>query len=68
VDIAALAAAYGVEHCSVTTTADLAEALAPPISGRSIIEVRTDRHGLRELHGRIKEAVKAAAKGVLAAR
>jgi 2-succinyl-5-enolpyruvyl-6-hydroxy-3-cyclohexene-1-carboxylate synthase len=68
VDIAALAAAYGVEHCSVTTTADLAEALAAPISGRSIIEVRTDRHGLRELHGRIKEAVKAAAKGVLAAR
>jgi 2-succinyl-5-enolpyruvyl-6-hydroxy-3-cyclohexene-1-carboxylate synthase len=66
VNIAALAAAYGVEHCSVSTTAGLAEALAQPIEGRSIIEVRTDRHGLRALHRRIKEAVAAAVSGVLA--
>jgi 2-succinyl-5-enolpyruvyl-6-hydroxy-3-cyclohexene-1-carboxylate synthase len=66
VDIAALAAAYGVGHCAVSTTAELAEALAAPRSGRSIIEVRTDRHGLRELHGRIKAAVAAAVAGVLA--
>ena len=66
VDIAALAAAYGVEHCSVSTTAGLAEALSAPPSGRSIIEVRTDRQGLRDLHGRIKAAVGAAAQGVLA--
>ncbi|WP_426999200.1 2-succinyl-5-enolpyruvyl-6-hydroxy-3-cyclohexene-1-carboxylic-acid synthase [Pseudarthrobacter sp. N5] len=65
VDIAALAAAYGVEHCSVSTTAGLAEALSTPFVGRSIIEVRTDRHGLRELHSRIKAAVSAAAAGVL---
>ncbi|WP_200891060.1 2-succinyl-5-enolpyruvyl-6-hydroxy-3-cyclohexene-1-carboxylic-acid synthase [Arthrobacter sp. SPG23] len=66
VDIAALAAAYGVEHCSVRTTAELAEALAAPPQGRSIIEVRTDRSGLRELHGRIKAAVAEAVRGVLA--
>jgi 2-succinyl-5-enolpyruvyl-6-hydroxy-3-cyclohexene-1-carboxylate synthase len=66
VDIAALAAAYGVEHCSVSTTAALADALSSPRAGRSIIEVRTDRQGLRALHGRIKAAVGAAVKGVLA--
>ena len=63
VDIAALAAAYGVGHCSVSTTAELAEALAAAVEGRSIIEVRTDRQGLRELHGRIKAAVGAAVAG-----
>ncbi|HJW00873.1 MAG TPA: 2-succinyl-5-enolpyruvyl-6-hydroxy-3-cyclohexene-1-carboxylic-acid synthase [Arthrobacter sp.] len=66
VDIAALAAAYGVGHCSVSTTAALAEALARPIEGRSIIEVRTDRHGLRALHARIKASVASAVTGVLA--
>jgi 2-succinyl-5-enolpyruvyl-6-hydroxy-3-cyclohexene-1-carboxylate synthase len=66
VNIAALAAAYGVEHCSVSTTAALAEALTAPRQGRSIIEVRTDRKGLRELHGRIKAAVGDAVRGVLA--
>jgi 2-succinyl-5-enolpyruvyl-6-hydroxy-3-cyclohexene-1-carboxylate synthase len=66
VDIAALAAAYGVEHCSVSTTAALTEALARPIEGRSIVEVRTDRHGLGALHARIKGAVAAAVSGVLA--
>ncbi|WLQ07053.1 2-succinyl-5-enolpyruvyl-6-hydroxy-3-cyclohexene-1-carboxylic-acid synthase [Arthrobacter oryzae] len=65
VDIAALAAAYGVEHCSVSTTAALADALAAPRQGRSIIEVRTDRQGLRELHARIKAAVGEAARGAL---
>ncbi|CAN7489486.1 2-succinyl-5-enolpyruvyl-6-hydroxy-3-cyclohexene-1-carboxylic-acid synthase [Arthrobacter sp. LjRoot14] len=66
VDISSLAAAYGVDHCAVSTTAELAKALAAPPQGRSIIEVRTDRAGLRELHGRIKEAVAEAARGVLA--
>ncbi|QCB96588.1 2-succinyl-5-enolpyruvyl-6-hydroxy-3-cyclohexene-1-carboxylic-acid synthase [Arthrobacter sp. PAMC25564] len=64
VDIAALAAAYGVAHRPVSTTAELAEALSAPLSGRSIIEVRTDRHGLRELHARIRSAVDAAVAGV----
>lgn len=66
VDLAALAAAYGVAHRSVGTTAELAAALAEPWEGRSIIEVHTDRHGLRELHSRIKAAVAAAVTGVLA--
>ena len=66
VDIAALAAAYGVGHSSVSTTAALAEALAQPVQGRSIIEVRTDRSGLRALHARIREAVAVAVGGVLA--
>jgi 2-succinyl-5-enolpyruvyl-6-hydroxy-3-cyclohexene-1-carboxylate synthase len=66
VDLSALAAAYGVGHSAVSTTAGLAEALARPIEGRTIVEVRTDRHNLRALHGRIKEAVAAAVGGVLA--
>ncbi|MGM9473736.1 2-succinyl-5-enolpyruvyl-6-hydroxy-3-cyclohexene-1-carboxylic-acid synthase [Pseudarthrobacter sp. YS3] len=66
VDIAALAAAYGVGHCSVSTTAGLAEALTAPVAGRSIIEVRTDRTDLRALHARINKAVAAAVAGVLA--
>ncbi|TNB70444.1 2-succinyl-5-enolpyruvyl-6-hydroxy-3-cyclohexene-1-carboxylic-acid synthase [Arthrobacter sp. BB-1] len=66
VDLSALAAAYGVGHSAVSTTAGLAEALARPIEGRTIVEVRTDRHNLRALHGRINEAVAAAVGGVLA--
>ncbi|MEN3344762.1 MAG: 2-succinyl-5-enolpyruvyl-6-hydroxy-3-cyclohexene-carboxylate synthase, partial [Arthrobacter sp.] len=50
---------------SVSTTADLAEALAAPVTGRSIIEVRTDRQELRGLHGRIKAAVGAAVAPIL---
>ncbi|WP_442863751.1 2-succinyl-5-enolpyruvyl-6-hydroxy-3-cyclohexene-1-carboxylic-acid synthase [Arthrobacter sp. FW306-05-C] len=65
VDIAALAAAYGVGHSMVSTTAGLAEALDRPVQGRSIVEVRTDRRSLRQLHARIKEAVAAAVEGVL---
>jgi len=67
VDLAALAAAYGVVHRRVSTTADLAAALAEPSQGRSIIEVRTDRHGLRELHTRIRAAVGAAVAPILQA-
>jgi 2-succinyl-5-enolpyruvyl-6-hydroxy-3-cyclohexene-1-carboxylate synthase len=66
VDLAALAAAYGVGHVSVSSTAALAEALSRPVEGRSIIEVRTDRSGLRKLHARIKDAVAGAVRGVLA--
>lgn len=68
VDLGALAAAYGVAHRSVSTTAELATALAEPWEGRSIIEVHTDRHGLRDLHVRIRAAVTAAVAGVLAAQ
>ncbi|UKA48897.1 2-succinyl-5-enolpyruvyl-6-hydroxy-3-cyclohexene-1-carboxylic-acid synthase [Arthrobacter sp. FW305-123] len=67
VDIAALAAAYGVGHQAVTTTADLAKALQSPVKGRTIVEVRVDRAGLRALHARIKEAISAAVGQVLTA-
>ncbi|MGC7150296.1 2-succinyl-5-enolpyruvyl-6-hydroxy-3-cyclohexene-1-carboxylic-acid synthase [Paenarthrobacter ureafaciens] len=67
VDLSALAAAYGVGHQAVSTTAELAEALKAPLKGRSIVEVRADRVGLRGLHARIKDAVSAAVGKVLAA-
>ncbi|BCW37299.1 2-succinyl-5-enolpyruvyl-6-hydroxy-3-cyclohexene- 1-carboxylate synthase [Arthrobacter sp. StoSoilA2] len=67
VDIAALAAAYGVGHKAVSTTAELAEALKSPLKGRTIVEVRVDRAGLRALHARIKEAVSGAVGKVLTA-
>jgi 2-succinyl-5-enolpyruvyl-6-hydroxy-3-cyclohexene-1-carboxylate synthase len=65
VDLSALATAYGVPHRAVTTTAELAAALAEPVEGRSIIEVRTDRRRLRALHGSIRTAVAAAVAGTL---
>ncbi|MCP1415151.1 2-succinyl-5-enolpyruvyl-6-hydroxy-3-cyclohexene-1-carboxylic-acid synthase [Paenarthrobacter sp. A20] len=67
VDIAALAAAYGVGHQAVSTTAELADALKLPLKGRTIVEVRVDRAGLRVLHARIKEAINAAVGQVLTA-
>ena len=67
VDIAALAAAYGVGHQAVSTTAELAEALKSPLKGRTIVEVRVDRAGLRKLHARIKDAVSGAVSKVLTA-
>jgi 2-succinyl-5-enolpyruvyl-6-hydroxy-3-cyclohexene-1-carboxylate synthase len=67
VDLSALAAAYGVGHQTVTTTTELADALRAPLKGRSIVEVRVDRTGLRGLHARIKESVSAAAGKVLTA-
>ncbi|QSZ49855.1 2-succinyl-5-enolpyruvyl-6-hydroxy-3-cyclohexene-1-carboxylic-acid synthase [Arthrobacter sp. D5-1] len=65
VDIAALAAAYGVGHQAVSTTAELASALRAPLKGRTIVEVSVDRTGLRALHARIKEAISAAVGQVL---
>jgi 2-succinyl-5-enolpyruvyl-6-hydroxy-3-cyclohexene-1-carboxylate synthase len=57
-DLRALAAAYGVRHTLVRTTAEAADALsAPRRAGREIIEARVDRSGLRALHERIKAAV-----------
>ncbi|MBT2585681.1 2-succinyl-5-enolpyruvyl-6-hydroxy-3-cyclohexene-1-carboxylic-acid synthase [Arthrobacter sp. ISL-95] len=67
VDISALAAAYGVGHQAVTTTAELTAALKSPLKGRTIVEVRVDRADLRELHARIKEAISAAVGQVLTA-
>jgi 2-succinyl-5-enolpyruvyl-6-hydroxy-3-cyclohexene-1-carboxylate synthase len=57
VDLSALGAAYGVGHRLVSTLAELDDALAAPISGRSIVEARTSRRELRALHARLRAAV-----------
>lgn len=56
-DIAALAAGYGLSHRLITTTADLAAALAEPPAGRSILEIPASRSGLQELHAIVKAAI-----------
>ena len=57
VDIAALAAAYGLRHERATTVGELDKAMERPIRGRSILEVRADRSTLRDLHARVRRAV-----------
>lgn len=57
VDIAAIAAAYGLTYERATTPRDLDKALERPIRGRSILEVRADRRTLRDLHERIRRSV-----------
>lgn len=57
VNVADLAAAYGVRHRLAGTAVELEAALAERINGRSIIEVQTRRADLRGLHERIKDAV-----------
>ncbi len=59
VDLAALAAAYGVAFERVTTLQGLETAMERPLRGRSIIEVQADRQSLRALHARIQDAVAA---------
>lgn len=60
VDLAALSGAYGIAHQRVQTGAELDAALAVPIRGRSLLEVRADRADLSGLHERLKGAVLAA--------
>jgi 2-succinyl-5-enolpyruvyl-6-hydroxy-3-cyclohexene-1-carboxylate synthase len=57
VDLAALCAATGVRHIAAHTRGDLADAVGTPPAGLTVIEVRTDRTALRDLHGRIRAAV-----------
>ncbi|SDQ15265.1 2-succinyl-5-enolpyruvyl-6-hydroxy-3-cyclohexene-1-carboxylic-acid synthase [Quadrisphaera sp. DSM 44207] len=59
-DLAALAAALGVPHERAEDLAGLREALAAPVRGRSVVEVRVDRSRLRDLHARFADAVRAA--------
>ncbi|MHA7246425.1 2-succinyl-5-enolpyruvyl-6-hydroxy-3-cyclohexene-1-carboxylic-acid synthase [Arthrobacter tecti] len=61
-DIAGIAGGYGVPHRLVSTAEDLDDALAEPIVGRSIIEVHSNRAGLRDLHARVKDAVREATR------
>ncbi|MGH3787859.1 MAG: 2-succinyl-5-enolpyruvyl-6-hydroxy-3-cyclohexene-1-carboxylic-acid synthase [Pseudonocardiaceae bacterium] len=57
-DLAALCAAHHVPHARVPA-GELADALAPA-RGVRVVEVRTERTGLRALHNRIRTAVAAA--------
>lgn len=59
-DLVALAAGYGVRHRLVSTVDELDSALEEPIRGRSVLEIRTDRTGLRSFHARVTRAVTAA--------
>ena len=56
-DLAALAAGYGVRHQTARTARELEAALQAPVQGRSIIEVKVERSGLRALHRRVQAAV-----------
>src|SRR5690606_23452878 len=57
----ALCAGYGVAHRRAAGVAELEQALAGPVRGRSAVEVVVDRRGLRELHPRLRDAVPRAA-------
>lgn len=65
-DVAALAAGFGVRCVTVDGAAGLREALAEPVRGRSVVEVRTDRAGLRERRSELARAVRAAAADAVA--
>nr|WP_034649758.1 2-succinyl-5-enolpyruvyl-6-hydroxy-3-cyclohexene-1-carboxylic-acid synthase [Cellulomonas sp. HZM] len=58
VDLAALCAAYGVRHARVGDVEGLLPALMSPGTGVSVVEVRVDRTGRRELGERIAAAVR----------
>jgi 2-succinyl-5-enolpyruvyl-6-hydroxy-3-cyclohexene-1-carboxylate synthase len=62
VDLAALCASTGTSYARVETAAELTRALAHRSLPRGIrvLEVRTDRGSVRDLHHRLAEAVAAA--------
>ena len=62
VDLAALAAAYGLRYERATTLQELDTAMERPIRGRSILEVRAERSTLRDLHARVRRAVASAVR------
>jgi 2-succinyl-5-enolpyruvyl-6-hydroxy-3-cyclohexene-1-carboxylate synthase len=59
-DLAALCRGYRVEHVHAATSADLRAALKPA-RGLRVVEVRSDRRLLRDLHARLRSAVAEAA-------
>lgn len=65
VDLAALCAGYGVRHTRVGDVDGLLPALAAPGPGLSLVEVRVDRGGRRELGERLGAAVAVAVDGAL---
>jgi 2-succinyl-5-enolpyruvyl-6-hydroxy-3-cyclohexene-1-carboxylate synthase len=59
-DLASLCRGYGVRFERVIDTGQLRQVLEHPMSGLSVVEVRADRAGLRELHARLRTAAHAA--------
>jgi 2-succinyl-5-enolpyruvyl-6-hydroxy-3-cyclohexene-1-carboxylate synthase len=59
-DLGALCRGYGVGHEVAKDLAGLRTALADPPPGVSVVEVRADRGALRDLHARLRSAVRAA--------
>ena len=57
-DLAALCAGYRTKHTLVSTPTELRAALAPGV-GLRVVEVRTDRTELRELHARLRAGLAA---------
>jgi 2-succinyl-5-enolpyruvyl-6-hydroxy-3-cyclohexene-1-carboxylate synthase len=68
VDIATLAAAYGVGHSRAETHADLAAEMERAPKGLHVVEIRTDRAANADLHVRLREAAAAAAAAAIAGR
>jgi 2-succinyl-5-enolpyruvyl-6-hydroxy-3-cyclohexene-1-carboxylate synthase len=56
VDVAALCGSVGIEHRLVNSAAELSVALKPA-PGPRVVEVRTQRQGLRDLHASLRAAV-----------
>jgi 2-succinyl-5-enolpyruvyl-6-hydroxy-3-cyclohexene-1-carboxylate synthase len=65
-DLASLCDGYGVPHRLVRSLPELDAELAAPPAGVSVLEVRSRREGLRELHARIRTEVHAAVRASLA--
>jgi 2-succinyl-5-enolpyruvyl-6-hydroxy-3-cyclohexene-1-carboxylate synthase len=59
-ELAALCRGYGVPHELPSDLAALRATLAAPVAGTSVVEVRADRSGLRELHARMRAVVRRA--------
>lgn len=59
-DLAALCAAHHVRHQQVSTRDELVTALGARPSGLTVLEVRVDRDGHRDLHARLRERAAAA--------
>jgi 2-succinyl-5-enolpyruvyl-6-hydroxy-3-cyclohexene-1-carboxylate synthase len=62
-DLGSLCRGYDVPHELVLDPARLRKVLADPPAGTSVLEVRADRSGLRDLHARLRRAAQAAARG-----
>lgn len=68
VDLAALSAGYGAQHRLVATAEELTTALAAPVVGRSVLEVRIDRSAVREVQADLVERARAAVRTATAPR